>query len=313
MAIGKLPKRVAILHVAAFLAVLGLLLETCGPRPARIVPGSETKSAGPSKSSFVAQHASTGFPLEERHAEIPCDACHGATQPRPDCGSCHRSPHGKSLKRACEDCHTAGFPFSNVKFKHPPKDLFAFHQDLPCTKCHDGKTFQKASRNCTGCHADSHKGSLGRDCYECHRGPAWDVTRFNHNTTGFPLTGAHQGLECGDCHRDLQSFKIVPRPTGCASCHERDYRSSRFDHLAYAAGTNCQECHMLDSWTYAHSPAWFNIRTGRHAGISCDVCHGNSQNYREYTCHACHARHANDNRGRCLDCHPGGFPGGGDD
>ena len=136
------------------------------------------------------------------------------------------------------------------------------------------------------------------------------VTQFNHNQTGFPLMGTHRALECGDCHRDLQTFKIVPRPTECASCHEADYRSARFPHAAYGAGRNCQECHLQDTWVYAHSPYWFNIQTGRHAGIACTTCHKNAQDYREYSCHECHAGHSGDRNGRCLDCHPGGFPGG---
>jgi len=210
----------------------------------------------------------------------------------------------------CEMCHTPGLPFASVKFRHEAKDLFSLHQDVPCLKCHEDKKFLAANRNCTSCHEDFHGGSLGHDCFECHRSAAWEVARFNHNRTGFPLMGAHRALECGDCHRDLQSFKIVPRPSSCASCHEKDYRSSPFPHATYGAGTNCQECHLQDSWAYAHSPAWFNIQTGHHAGSSCAACHANPQDYRLYSCHACHEGHENDNGGRCLDCHPGGFPGG---
>jgi hypothetical protein len=311
----KCTRRTAfVVLLAPALLALTIFLETCRPQPPRLPAASEGRvrpAADTSDAGFLDEHADTGFPLLGRHREIPCDACHGATPPKPSCASCHRSPHGDGLKKTCEDCHTPGLPFTNVKFKHPTKDLFAFHQDVSCAKCHKGKNFQKANRNCTSCHEDFHKGSLGTDCYECHRSPIWSVTRFDHNRTGFPLMGAHRALECGDCHRDLQSFKIVPRPTQCASCHEADYRGSRFPHAAYGAGTNCQECHQQDTWSYAHSPFWFNIQTGQHAGVACATCHGNAQNYKEYTCHTCHAGHTNDNGGRCLDCHPGGFPGGG--
>jgi hypothetical protein len=314
---GNLDRRtcLVVLLVSA-LSASAIFLETCRPQPPRPPATSEKRVVQPADTSdagFLDEHANTGFPLLGRHREIACDACHGETPPKPSCASCHRSPHGDGLKKTCADCHTPGLPFANVKFKHPAKDLFAFHQDVPCMKCHEGKNFEKANRNCTSCHEDFHKGSLGTDCYECHRSPVWSVTRFNHNMTGFPLMGAHRALECGDCHRDLQSFRIVPRPTQCASCHEADYRSSRFPHAAYGAGTNCQECHQQDTWAYAHSPFWFNVQTGTHAGVACGTCHGNAQNYKEYSCHACHAGHANDNGGRCLDCHPGGFPGGGGD
>jgi len=304
---------VFVLILVPALLALNLILEACHPQPVKLSPPVRGQDADTSQSAFVAEHANTGFPLLGHHAHMPCETCHGDKQPSPNCGSCHNSPHDPNFRKKCESCHTPGIPFPFVKFKHPAKDLFALHQDVPCVKCHESKKFLNADKNCTSCHADYHKGALGRDCYDCHRSASWNVTRFNHNMTGFPLMGAHRALECGDCHRDLQSFKIVPRPAGCASCHEKDYRSSRFQHAAYGAGMNCQECHMQDTWSYAHSPAWFNIQTGRHAGVACSTCHANAHDYREYSCHACHTGHSNDNNGRCLDCHPGGFPGGGGD
>jgi hypothetical protein len=291
-----------------------MVLETCQPQLPKIRPALQWQAPDSSQGAFVEEHANTGFPLVGRHAQLPCEACHGERQPKPDCASCHTSPHDASLRRKCESCHTPGLPFQNVAFKHPAKGLFALHQDVPCIKCHEGKKFLKADVSCASCHEDFHKGSLGGDCYQCHRSAAWDAVTFNHNMTGFPLVGAHRGLECGDCHRDLQTFKIVPRPSECASCHEADYRNAPFQHAAYGAGRNCRECHMQDSWTYAHSPAWFNVTTGRHAGIACGTCHADPRDYRQYSCHACHAGHADDHSGRCLDCHSGGFGrGGGDD
>lgn len=284
------------------------------PRARNVATDTSLSSAppDPAREAFLDEHASYGFPLEGRHRSLPCDACHGGKEPRASCESCHPSPHGKSFHKRCEDCHTPGLAFSNVKFKHEPKGLFVFHGEVPCLRCHADKRFDASGRDCSSCHDDYHKGSLGRDCYECHRSASWNVTSFDHNSTGFPLMGAHRALECGDCHRDLQTFKIVPRPTGCASCHEKDYLSSRFSHAQYGAGTNCQECHLQDSFSYAHSPAWFNIQTGTHAGVACATCHKNPQSYAEYTCHDCHAGHSGDRGGRCLDCHPAGFPGGGD-
>jgi len=301
---------VFVLILIPVLSALTLLLETCRPQPIKLRPPDQTQISGAPDTSFFQEHANIGFPLRGSHRELPCEACHGQQTPKPNCDNCHRSPHDANLRKKCEDCHTAGLPFSDVKFRHPAKDLFALHQGIACVQCHEGKKFLKANRNCTACHTDYHKGSLGRDCYACHRSSSWNVTQFNHNQTGFPLMGTHRALECGDCHSDLQTFKIVPRPTECASCHEADYRSARFSHAAYGAGRNCQECHLQDTWVYAHSPYWFNIQTGRHAGIACTTCHKNAQDYREYSCHECHAGHSGDRNGRCLDCHPGGFPRG---
>ncbi len=310
MQAGKNHRIFFLLLVMPALLGFAFFMETCQRQAVKMPTPDQVQGSDSSASSFAEEHAKTGFPLLGHHAHMPCEACHGERQPEPKCASCHKSPHDPNFRKECESCHTPGMPFPFVKFKHPAKGFFALHQDVPCVKCHVGKKFLNADKNCTSCHADYHKGALGRDCYECHRSTTWDVTRFNHNMTGFPLMGPHRALECGDCHRDLQTFKIVPRPTECASCHEVDYRSSRFPHAAYGAGRNCQECHMQDTWTYAHSPAWFNITTGRHAGIACSTCHANAQNYREYSCLACHAGHENDHNGRCLDCHPGAFPGG---
>jgi hypothetical protein len=299
-------KRVA----AVGLALSVVLLGSC--RTGEVKPALTGRTAaGPPQAAEIEDHKATGFPLRGRHAELDCDACHAKKDLKPNCNSCHTPPHDPKFRKTCEDCHTAGLPFSNVKFKHAEKGLFAFHKDVGCVQCHENRQFLKARLNCTGCHSDFHKGSLGRDCSACHQKPAWTVTRFQHNQTGFPLMGAHRSLECGDCHRDRQTFRIVPRPTVCASCHESDYQSAPFPHATYGAGRGCTECHLQDSWDYAHSPAWFNIKTGNMAGVSCASCHKNFQNYLDYTCHDCHKGHSGDNNGRCYDCHKSGFPGGG--
>jgi hypothetical protein len=275
-----------------------------------VKPQMETTVSSPQniKAEEAEEHAATGFPLQGYHLRLTCESCHGDKEPKPDCRTCHTPPHGPQLKKKCEDCHSPGLAFNRVKFQHPAKSLWAFHQGLGCLECHKEKKFAGTSAACTSCHQDFHKGALGRACITCHRNPAWNVTRFNHSQSGFPLLGAHLALECGDCHRDLQSFRIIPRPSSCASCHLGAYRSSPFPHGAYGAGSECQECHLQDKWEYAHSPFWFNIQTGEHAGLSCDNCHKSQPNYRDYSCHDCHQGHAGDRNGRCLDCHSGGFP-----
>ncbi len=258
----------------------------------------------------VEEHKETGFPLEGRHRLLACASCHGEKNPKPECSACHIPPHGPKLRHPCESCHTAGHSFAEVKFRHPATGLFAFHSQVDCAQCHQDLKFGTANRDCSSCHADYHKGSVGRDCWVCHRQAEWTVTRFNHNGTGFPLMGTHKALECGDCHRDLQTFRITPRPAACDTCHAGAYRSASFPHAAYGAGRDCQECHLQDTWSYAHSPFWFNIETGQHAGIDCSACHQTAANYRQYSCHQCHQGHTGDRSGRCLDCHPGGFPKG---
>ncbi|MEJ2572223.1 MAG: hypothetical protein P8164_01330, partial [Gammaproteobacteria bacterium] len=49
-------------------------------------------------------------------------------------------------------------------------------------------------------------------------GGATAATRinFDHFTTGFPLTGAHKGVDCESCH-NRGVFKGTP--TKCSGCH----------------------------------------------------------------------------------------------
>lgn len=292
---------------------LGILLGLSGScrTQAPVLNAPRAQKWTPMTPQEADEHPPKDFPLRGKHRELSCEACHGDKEPTPSCRSCHTPPHGATLKKVCEDCHTAGLPFSNVKFKHSARGVWAPHTETACVQCHTEKIFKGTPRDCTACHSDFHKGAAGRDCAACHRDPAWRVSRFNHTQTGFPLTGTHRAIECGDCHRDLQSFRIVPRPSSCASCHDGDYRSSPFPHASYGASRDCQTCHLQDTWAYAHSPAWFNIKTGNMAGVACATCHTTSGNYAAYSCHACHKGHDSDHSGQCLDCHAGGFPGGG--
>lgn len=299
------------LRIAGWIAVILLsgLSFACRRGAAPAPPPALT----PEQAEF--DHAETGFPLQGRHARIGCEPCHGkdmekAVEPR--CDFCHRPPHEPGLKKACSDCHSPERPFARVAFHHPRKGIWAFHDRDSCRLCHRQLRFGGMDRNCLSCHADYHQGALGADCSRCHDRPAWKVTRFRHTDSGFPLMGAHLGLECGDCHRDLRSMRIVPRPGSCAACHHNQYLAAAFPHAAYGAGLDCQECHLQDSWQYAHSPYWFNIQTGPHHGFDCASCHKAGRDFRQYSCHDCHRGHDNDHGGRCLDCHPGGFPGGGE-
>jgi hypothetical protein len=305
------PKRgYAVFGLVLILALAGsfFVLSSCRTGDLAVKLDQKIKTKEKPSPDDVKEHAATGFPLEGRHAELACESCHGQKEPKPNCQTCHTPPHDAKFSHTCETCHTAGHPFTEVKFKHPAKGLFSFHQGIGCIPCHPNRQFLRASRNCTSCHADYHKGSAARDCYVCHRQPAWTVNSFNHNTIGFPLMGAHRALECGDCHRDVQSFRITPRPNSCAVCHESAYRSASFPHANYGAGKDCQECHLQDTWKYAHSPFWFNIQTGSMAGLECASCHKTAGKYADYTCHDCYKGHAGDRNGRCMDCHPGGPP-----
>lgn len=90
--------------------------------------------------------------------------------------------------------------------------------------------------------------------------------KFDHNKTGFILTGSHIVARCSSCHVD-SVFKGTPRD--CASCHVAGNRmgaqSKTTRHVATAAP--CERCHQTTAWT----PVNFN-----HVGVapgSCLTCH----------------------------------------
>ena len=122
----------AVLLVPVLLAG-ALILGSCKSQPPQLKPPEPGQKAVPQE---IQDHAATGFPLNGRHAELECDACHGKKDPKPACQGCHTPPHDAKFKKACEDCHTAGMPFAQVKFRHPVKDLWAFHGDVGCLECH---------------------------------------------------------------------------------------------------------------------------------------------------------------------------------
>lgn len=93
--------------------------------------------------------------------------------------------------------------------------------------------------------------------------------KFDHNTTGFILTGSHIVARCSSCHVD-SVFKGTPRD--CTSCHVAGNRmgaqSKTTKHIATSAP--CERCHQTTAWT----PVVYN-----HVGVapgSCLTCHNGS-------------------------------------
>ncbi len=206
----------------------------------------------------LARHNQTRFPLEGSHLAVACGACH--TQPPQHktgvyhfadlaCAACHADPHrwnqpqrtiaGSSLR--CETCHSVEAWRDVSRFDHSATRfaLTGAHRAVPCAQCHHPAAPSAASAKivfegtpliCAGCHQDIHGGQFNsetgsRACDVCHTTDRWKPSRFDHERTGFPLTGAHTGVACGECHKTTRevSGQIVlfyrPTPKDCASCH----------------------------------------------------------------------------------------------
>lgn len=206
-----------------------------------------------------------------------------------------------------------------------PGDLSKAHSHLEgienCTECHElGSSISEAK--CLDCHdeiqllIDSDRGYHSseevkqKSCISCHsehHGRGFDATRFdsvgfNHDLTGYLLLGAHQEVECRDCHQkknipndeiaELQGTYLGLEES-CLSCHDDQHRGQ--------LDNDCMLCHEMEAWVpsvnFDHNSTSFELK-GAHTSIDCIQCHTEQNDingtYKIYT----HIEHD-----QCTDCH----------
>ncbi|MFT3706233.1 MAG: cytochrome C [Archangium sp.] len=122
-------------------------------------------------------------------------------------------------------------------------------------------------------------------CASCHVTASWTDVRFNHERTGFPLTGKHARASCKSCHvTDFQA----PLPQACLGCH-RDVHAGEL-------GARCESCHVTADWRSrfdadAHRFTNFPL-LGPHGGLPCVECHAEARERRltrsTVDCASCH-------------------------
>ncbi|MCB2207160.1 MAG: cytochrome C [Bacteroidetes bacterium] len=222
-----------------------------------------------------------------------------------------------------------------------PGDLADVHAHLEgisnCTKCHI--LGEKVSNDkCLECHTylkeriDQNKGYhvssevRGFDCFKCHsdhHGRKFEMIRFdtetfNHDFTGYELSGAHANKMCRDCHKpafildkDIRKRKntFLGLQTNCLSCHN-DYHQETL-------GVDCASCHDFKTFKPAsgfnHDEAKFILR-GKHRNIDCIKCHKTELRggikFQQFTgieynsCASCHKDVHNNKFGQnCVQCH----------
>jgi hypothetical protein len=193
----------------------------------------------------------TKFPLRGGHTKVKCDSCHTGDLYRDklatNCASCHKKddPHKGQLGARCEQCHAETGWRQKVTFDHDVTrfPLIGRHAVVPCEECHRSPSFKDAPRACSSCHKDKHhEGRLGANCGLCHNPNGWARWRFDHTTqTRYPLTGAHQGLQCHACHATKNVTKIA-LSTACYGCHKAD------DAHQGSFGRSCERCHSTTSF-----------------------------------------------------------------
>jgi hypothetical protein len=260
----------------------------------------------------VFQHSKTNFQLIGAHLTVDCASCHtnnhfsGLAQ---DCYSCHQkdfvqttSPNHKTgqLSHDCLTCHTmngwkpATFDHNKTNFR-----LVGAHAGVECSSCHIGGKFKSIASDCYSCHQKDYEKSttipnhllaqFSHDCLTCHSNLAWKPATFNHNTTAFPLVGAHQSVECSSCHTNGM-FKGLS--TDCYECHQKVYANTISpNHSLMQLSQNCLNCHTSTSWipsTFDHNKTDFRL-TGAHLAVGCATCHGGKQvKSVSSECYSCH-------------------------
>ena len=207
-----------------------------------------------------------------------------------------------------------------------PGSLTAAHAryENQCSQCHS--SFKKESQNnlCLNCHRDvkmdlnNRQGFHGRSktvmegqcktCHTEHKGRSYSIINleketFDHNTTDYPLVGAHAKLSvtCESCHTQGKKFREAPGD--CFGCHSADDRHNG------QLGQKCAQCHKETTWKdtyFNHNQTKFTL-TGKHQKVSCNACHTN-QGYKEtpVSCIACHLIndvHDSPKEERCERCH----------
>ena len=317
-------------------------------------------------------HSTTGFPLTNKHTTVACNLCHvngnySLNIAPTACGTsgCHlttwqqtNNPVHSSAGPAfalgnCANCHTtAGWDAASFDHSITGFALVGTHMSpapTPCASCHINNNYTLNSADCYGCHVTAWNSTTtiggnvpnhiaagfpntAAQCASCHPITTWAAGMFNHNTTGFPLTGAHADptkAPCSACH--VNNNYSGNLPTDCYSCHVAAWQSTVTlgggvpNHIAAGFPTNCATsgCHNTTSWlgaTFNHNNFW---RLPHHNAV-CSDCHVDSTNYANTSCINCHTQSAHSktstdstHRGRsgysygpmtCLasGCHPKG-------
>jgi hypothetical protein len=270
---------------------------------------------------------------KQRMGFARCDACHGDVHqgqlPAPpanrDCGACHTESRFSPAHFPLAAHDSTRFPLTGA------------HRATPCTACHpllegaavgSGRIrFVAADLSCASCHRDPHGGQFlgrrvpgaravagahraaGTACDGCHDTDAWSPAVFDHDSTRYPLRGAHRPLACSKCHQRPASPSGLPvrfsgLPTTCdaAGCH-RDPHAGQFRDRA--RGGACTTCHGEVAW----KPVVFDHQ--KDADYALDGAHGNLR------CAACHRPEGQPPvvryrplPHRCEDCHGSGPSGG---
>ena len=251
-------------------------------------------------------HDLTDYPLVGLHVGVDCKECHKGSYTEPInfsyCKTCHDDYHKREFtstnpRSDCKECHLVERPFSYTLYgldehQRSKFQLEGSHIATPCFACHLNEeewwTFRNIGSVCIDCHDNIHEGKISQeympqnDCAACHNSDTWGDVVFDHNTTDWPLEGAHQAASCRECHfeDDAESGSFTQQfndlGTDCIECHE-NVHGSQFE----ARGSNnCTQCHTInEEWNadnFDHNDTQFPLE-GKHENVDCRECHKNKE------------------------------------
>jgi hypothetical protein len=207
----------------------------------------------------------------------------------------------------CTKCHVLGDKVTNAK-------CLDCHKEIK-TRVDQNKGYHASTevkrKDCFSCHSDHH----GRN-FEIIR---FDSERFDHQLTGYKLTGAHIKQDCIACHRDerIESVELRKKDktylglkTDCKACHKDVHQNT-------LSTNDCASCHTTEAFAPAtlfdHSKTDFPLK-GQHREVECRRCHEitftNSTLFQKFAgvpfnnCAACHEDvHHGQFGTNCKQCH----------
>jgi len=225
---------------------------------------------------------------------------------------------------ACAVLATRTEAVTNPETLLMPGPVTTAHQkwEEQCSQCHDRADRDRQTQLCLDCHKEiagdiqkkrrfhgrlsGAETSQCRACHSEHLGRKGDIVKlsreqFNHESTEFPLRGAHVTVVCESCHVVGKRFREAP--TECVACHKKEEPHEG------KLGRECDSCHDAGDWrhiSYDHDKTHFPLRD-KHVDVPCVGCHfGNRYKDTPKECVSCHAPddvHRGDRGPKCGDCH----------
>ena len=121
------------------------------------------------------------------------------------------------------------------------------------------------------------------------------TSQFDHNPTGFPLTGTHVSVPCASCHVN-ERYKTTPR--ACFGCHNGMTAPGAASVFSHPVTTNyCEGCHQTTTWrdyrfidhvqalgpcASCHNNKVATGKTPKHpiTNAACNTCHFNTVTFK---------------------------------